>query len=108
MRNRLGFLDFEDEDTIFDVFKGRGKDEGGLIFGMAPLESTCFSAVNCDFKANVEETLVIEVVFAVETILGGTTTVDEFKVDGVVVTTGEGVNSVVATRREEGCLVFRV
>src|SRR5215469_14877994 len=97
MRNRLGFLDFEDEDTTFDVFKGRGKDEGGLIFGMAPLESTCFSAVNCGFRANVEETLAIEVVFTVETILGGTTNVDEIKVNEVVVTTGEGVDGVVAT-----------
>src|SRR5215469_4916947 len=104
MRNRLGFLDFEDEDSTFDAFKGRGKDEGSLIFGMTLLEFTCLSAVNCGFKANVEET-VIEVVFTVETILGGTTTVDEFRVDEVVVTTREGVVGVVATRREDERLV---
>src|SRR5215469_5500917 len=99
MRNRLGFLDFEDEDFTFDVFKGKGKDQGSLIFGMTPLELTCFSAVNCGFKANVEETLVIEVVFTVETILGETTTVNEFRVDEVVVTTEEGLDGVVAPRR---------
>ena len=57
---------------------------------MTPLELTCFSAVNCGFKVDVEETLVIEVVFTVETILGGATTVDEFRVNEVAVTTGEG------------------
>jgi len=108
MRNRLGFLDFENEDSTFDVFKGRGKDEGSLIFGLTPLELTCLSTVNCGFKADVEEILVIEVVFTVETILGGTTTVDEFRVDEATDTTGEGVDGVVATRREEGCLVFRI
>ena len=60
------------------------------------------------FKAYVEETLVIEVVTTVETTLGGATTVDEFRVDEVVVTTGEGVDGVVATRREEERLVFRL
>src|SRR5215469_7960203 len=108
MRNRLGFLDFENEDSTFDVFKGRGKDEGSLIFGLTPLELTCLSTVNCGFKADVEEILVIEVVFTIETILGGTTTVDELKVVGVADTIGEGLDGVVATRREEGCLVFRI
>ena len=87
MNNRLGFLDFDDEDFTFDVFKGRGRDEGSLNFGMTPPELICFSAVNCGFKTNVGETLVKEVVFTVETILGGVTTVDEFRVDEVVVIT---------------------
>src|SRR5215469_9099381 len=107
MRNRLGILDFEDEDSTFDVFKGRGRDEGNLIFGMTPLELTCFSSVNCGFKA-IEETLVIEVIFTFETILGGAATVYEVRVDEVVVTTGEGVDGAVASRREEGHLVFIV
>ena len=61
--------------------------------------------MNCGFKADVEVTLVIEEVFTVETILGGATNVDEFRVDEVVVTTREGVVGVVATRREEERLV---
>ena len=43
MKNRLGFLDFEDEDSTFDVFKVRGLDDDSLIFGLTPFELTCFS-----------------------------------------------------------------
>ena len=62
--------------------------------------------MNCGFKANVEETLVIEIVIIVETLIGWATTVDEVKVDDVAATVGEMVVGVVATRREEGRLGF--
>ena len=89
MRNRLRFLDFEDEDSIFDVFKVRGWDDDNLIFVLTPLELTCFSTVNCGFKAKVKETVEIEVVIIVETVLGRATTVDEDKVDDVDATIGK-------------------
>ena len=78
-----------------------------MVFGLTPFELTCFSTVNCGFKAKVEETVEIEVVIIVETVLGRTTTIDEVKVDDVAATIGEMVVGVVATRREEGRLVFR-
>ena len=62
--------------------------------------------MNCGFKADVEETLVIEKVFTTETILGGAITVDEFRVHETVVTTREGVVGVEATQQEEGRLLF--
>src|SRR5215469_2532287 len=101
MMNRLGFSDFEDEDSTFDVFKVRGRDDDSLVFSLTPFELTCFSTVNCGFKAKVEESVEIEVVIIVETVLGRATTVDEVKVDDVAATIGEMVVSVVAIRREE-------
>jgi len=76
-----------------------------MVFGLTLFELTCFSTVTCGFKAKVEETVEIEVV---ETVLGRATTVDVVKVDDVVATVGEMVVGVVATRREEGRLVFRI
>src|SRR5215469_7552998 len=79
-----------------------------MVFGLTPFELTCFSTVNCGFKVKVEETVEIEVVITVETVLGRATTVGEVKVDDVAATVGEMVVGGVAIQREEGRLVFRI